>query len=123
MFGDCSGIFTDVVCPMLKYGRACWESSLAPLPWMHANAVVVSSPGGGTEGCSSSMANAAQQGFQHWQGNFCCRDLVEVMLRCTVSIVLGTTLSVVCVLVPWLALKQNKGPCGHLEQPAPVFFS
>ena len=100
-------LVTDIVCPMLKWGSQAWTPLPPAVPGMHASA---------TLGCperlaedrvhASGMAGAAEQGFQVGQGSLCCKDVVDILLRCTVSAILGTLVGVVCVLLPWwLALR------------------
>ena len=119
-------LFTDVVCPMFKCGRESWRASLPR--WLQlpasAAALPLGHPGGGNESHPSpnGVAVAAKQGFLVWQIDFCCKDLVEIVLRCTVSLLLGTILSVVCVLVPLLASQDGKGSCGHLDPPQSSVF-
>ena len=113
-------LFTDIVCPLLKFGHESWRATLPPLPVLpaSANAVSSESPGGGIKDQvhADGTAGAAERGFQVWQGKYFCKDIVEVVLRCTVSTVLGTILAVTCVLIPMLLLKHyNKGDCPHLD--------
>ena len=123
LLGTCVLLFTDIVCPMLKCVRESWTASFPPLPRMHASTAVVSpgSPGGGIQSLFRGVAGAAKQGFRVWQGSGCCKDLVDIVLRCTASLVLGTAVSVVCVLAPWHALQRYEGSCGHLEPHSSVF--
>ena len=120
-------LFTDVVCPMLRFGCESWRPSMPPLLRLHASAAAVSpgSPAAGVDSFPSAnkVAVAAKQGFQTWQGNFCCKDLVEVVLRCMASLVLGTTLSLIFVALPWhiLSVGLDTRQCGSLEPPASVF--
>ena len=122
-FGTGVLLYTDVVCPMLKYGSKTWAASLPPVPGMHASALL------GSFGMyienrvrASGVAGAAEWGFQAGQGSSSRKDLVDIVLRCTMSATVGTLVSAVCVLAPWYALGQYyKGSCKHLEQPAPFF--
>lgn len=113
-------LFTDIVCPMLKCGSESWRASIQPVLRLHSSAAAVSPecPGGrmGEISLADGVALAARQGFQVWQGVYYCKDLVEVVLRCMVSLVLGTSLSIVCVLLPLLASQDFKGSCGPLKQ-------
>ena len=112
-------LFTDIICPMLKCGSESWRASLLPLLGLHGRAAEVSpgSPGDSVTSCfyKGDAGGAAKQGFRAWQGNLCCKDLVDIVLRCTVSLALGVAVSVIFVLTPWLSLKEGKGPCIHPE--------
>ena len=126
VLGTCVLLFTDVVCPMLKCGSDEWRASLPPLPWLHASTSEVSprSPGGGihTQLDAHSGAGADMQSFQALQDSY-RYNLVDIVLRCMASVVLGTLLSVFCVWLPWRYLPQDTGSCAHLAPPALVFCS
>ena len=117
-------LFTDVVCPMIKSGHESWTPSLPRLPLSSANAAAVSpgNTGGGNGNISKGMAVAAKQGLRVGSGTVGCRDLLDIMLRCTVSLALGTTLGLGCVWVPFLISQNQSSSCGGLELPQSVSY-